>query len=381
MRKVILFQVLLALTQGAIVAQPSVPYTTSSVQGSTIITNYYDPNAGPNVGPGLPISPLDARLNAPLLRISDPTSITSQGNALFQSVPTVQGVAPVVPATAPPFPSVSSYASSFPQQTNYINPYTPTVSANALTGIPLPQNSSNFPMPVPQGRFSAIQHDALVPITTPKREFYGTPFEPTYLFPGLVRFSIDKWVGSDYLYSLSPNIGVVVELVNPNNIPHNIDIDLIKQNIETIFSYSGINPVAESIGGGPPLPFFHLLIFASPVENSYVFSISGRLFEDVRLARLNVKLPGTWQAITWEKQELVVASKALFFEQLWATSKQIAESFTQRVNFFRRQLIEQEDQLKLKCGPRVVNRPFAPQKITEVEAEAYNSHSNRCNSR
>ncbi|MBA3602964.1 MAG: hypothetical protein H0W50_04845 [Parachlamydiaceae bacterium] len=378
MRKVVLFQTMLALVQIGIMAQPSVPYTTSSVQGSTIITNFIDPNAGPAAGPGLPISPLESRFNAPIIRTSDPTSLTSAGAQTFSSVntpsvtnvpglensPAVRGVVNANGVMS--VPSITNFSSSFPQ------PATGNFNQPATNAI-VPVNA--FPRNIPGENFNAgsafggaqFRRDSLVPINTPRRDDFGSPDEPTYLFPGLVRFAIDKWVGSDYLYSISPNIGVVVEIIYPTGFSQRLDANLIKQNIQGIFSNAGINPVAGSFVGDPPLPFFHLIIFATPVEDYYVFSISGRLFEAVRLARLNVRLPGTMQAITWEKQELIVASKTLFFEQLLATSREIAQYFTQRVNYFRRQLIEQEDQLRLNCGPRVTNDPFAPRKMTEAE--------------
>ncbi len=363
MRKIVLFQALLALFQSNLVAQVSVPYSTSTVQGSTIITNFSDPNAA---GPGLPISPLDSRLNGPLLRNTDPTSITSQGpsaSSPFTAIPSFTTL-----------PATTTYSSTLAQP--YVNQVVPTGVGNTFVQNPQTLQPGVYNNFANQGFGQLPPQSTYVPITTIKRDIPGNPEEPTYLFPGLVRYSIDKWVGSDYLYDLPSNIGVVVEVVSPTGSTQNINTALIKQNIEAIFSYARINPVTESFQGQPPLPFFHLLIFAVPVENSYVFSISGRLFEAVRLARLNLRLPGTWQAITWEKQELIVASKTLFFEQLLATSKEIAEFFTQRVTYFKKQRMELEEQLRLRCGPRVINDPFAPKKMTEAEAKKYDQESN-----
>lgn len=361
MRKVILLQALLCLFHTQIVTQ-SVPYSTTSVRGSTVITNYYDPNAGPSTGPGLPVSPLDTRLNAPLGTPwgAQPTTVPSV-SATYSPPPSSSSTSTLVPTTTTIVPTstglptsiVVPNTTSIPNSSALPNPtFVNTGTLRSPSGY-----SSGYPSAYPSehstGYLPQQRNLPLMPMAPNRAEdvFLGVPGEPTYLFPGLVRFYINQWVGSDYLYNLPPYIGVVVEIIQPNDISKTISSGMIKENINEIFRASGIIPTAESLNNGPPLPFFHLNIFLTQVDDSYVFFMAGRLFEEARIGRLNFRLPGTYQAITWERQELMVISSKLLDDQLLFTAREIAESFTQRVRYFRNQILEQEEQLRLRCGP------------------------------
>lgn len=312
MRKFIWFQVLLTMLQISLEAQ-SVPYTTSSVRGSTVITNYIDPNAGPATGPGLSASPLESRLNAPL-----GTPWNGQSNSGPRVTATYGPNSAGSPSMQPLGAEANSYAAPYDQRGGYLPPNQPLMPVDPTSYADLPR---------------------------------GFPGDPTYLFPGLVRYHIDQWVGSDYLYNLTPNVGVVVEVIQSGELPQLINSNLIKENISSIFAMAGINPISESYADRPPLPFFNLIIFISPVEENFAFSVTGRLFEGVEIPRLNFRLPGTFQAITWEKQEMVVTPANRLTEQLLFTSREIAGLFAERVNYFKRQKIEQDQQLKLRCPP------------------------------
>ncbi|MBA3238929.1 MAG: hypothetical protein H0T62_11370 [Parachlamydiaceae bacterium] len=281
------------------------PYSYSYRDGSRTVTNYYDPNAGFSAPPGLPTSPLDSRLNSPL---GMPWQNTPPRGMPWQNT------TPVVPIYSGP---QSIYSSSLqPTFTGAPGYSPPAITAPIVPAYSLPMSVKGgliAERPRPVGHFE----------------------EPTYLFPGLVRFSIDRWVGSDYLYDLPSNIGVVVELVVPQELAGVFSTDRIRDEVNTIFSNIGITPLSEAIGEQPPLPFFHLVAFIVPVEGSYVLSLSGRLFENVTLPRINFQLSGTWQAITWEKQAIIVSSKNQLSDQLYGTAKEIAVLFAGKVLHFR----------------------------------------------
>lgn len=345
-------------------AQSALPYSTSTVQGSTIITNFIDPNAGPNVGPGLSVSPLDSRLNAPLgtpftpNQVSAPAPVSATyGNAGAPPVGALRGRALInqrlgIGTPADSLPDVASgvpvtYPAGYTNPAAYPAGYTnPAYPAGSVNPAAYPAYDANG-LPIP-----ARAPESLIPVTGAGPEpFVGYPADPTYLFPGLVRMYLGQWVGSDYLYNMYPNIGVVVEVVSPSDLPYLVDSDQVKQSVGDVFASGGIIPFAESLLDSPPLPFFHVIVLITPVNDAYAFSISARFFEGVKVDRLNFRIPGTVQAITWEKQELVTTSQARLSEQVLLSARELADTFIQRINYFKRQKLEQDEQLKMKCAP------------------------------
>lgn len=287
------------------------PYPYSYVQGSTIVTNYYDPYAGPDVGPGLSTSLYDTR-NASL------------GFPL-------QSVSPVVPIYSGP---QSIYTSALQQGYTGTPNYPPQATVISPPAVVTPVPSTYAPLP------SGIRGGN----TANEGHSLGHFEEPTYLYPGLVRFSIDRWIGSEYLYDLPSDIGVVVEVLVPKELSTMFNTVKIKDDIHAVFKGVGITPMAQSIGNQPPLPFFHLLAYVLQVEDAYALSISGRLLEAVTLPRTNFQLAGTWQAITWEKQDMVVSSKTQITEQLYETAKEIAMLFAEKVSYFKKRRVGQRQE-------------------------------------
>ena len=165
--------------------------------------------------------------------------------------------------------------------------------------------------------------------------------KPTYFFPGMVAYSRRMWVGSDYLYYLPTDIGVVIELIADKQIKSDegrviLDENTLQKGVETIFSKAGINPQAFNVENTAPLPFFHILILMYHVENKVFASISGRLFEDVKPERLDLDSPvGTFQAITWEKNDILIVSTLQAPEQMELMVNNIAQLFVNRVQFYQ----------------------------------------------
>jgi hypothetical protein len=288
-------------TELSISAQTTVPYSTSSLQGSTIITNYYDPNAGPDVGPGLPISPLQSRFNEPVGQFG---ANPGDANGTFTNTST----GPVGPWAAP-------------VQIN--NPQAQSSRTGVQTLNPVPLSHSLVPPPV------------------------SVPGTPNYPYPGLLVMMNGKWFGSDYLYNMPHDIGIVIEVIKPGSKDVEINTEGLRNDIIEVFATDNINPQSMAIGNDPPLPFFHLLIFAYPDENQYTAAIAGRLFEKVKLPRLDFNLPGTIQAITWEKLDLIITSETQFPDQLSAAVTEIAKAFVKRVRYYEEQIVKQNTGFKV----------------------------------
>lgn len=301
--------------------QTSLPYSTSAVQGSTIITNYYDPNAGPDVGPGLPPTPLDSRFNGPLNQFGNQTSaILPTGTYAPTSFAT-----PLVQTTVPQLPAQYPVQQVLPAQTGPV----------ILNPIPTNLNAPILPAQVE---------------------------EPTYPFPGLLTKMVGRWIASEYLYNLPSDIGILVEVIKPANKPITIDTQILRNEATTLFLKSHFNPESLSIGDDPPLPFFHILVFAYPDDNKTSASISGRFFEKVKLGRLDFDLPGTYQAITWEKSDLIITSSVQFHNQLEESVREIVSAFLKEVNYFDEQKVKQESGFKLEATrdrrPHKIPPPF-----------------------
>lgn len=160
------------------------------------------------------------------------------------------------------------------------------------------------------------------------------PQHAEYLHPGILVNLNGIWEGSDHLLNLSSNIGVYVKLIKPEE--ESLDIgekDLQKQ-VESIFGDANIKPLTMAAVGKPPLPAFEIEIFVYPIERGYSAFLDGRLFESVVLERFKMDPNMAFQAITWEKQSLIVSPKDKFPEVLTKAVQEIAEAFVTRYQAF-----------------------------------------------
>lgn len=359
MRKIIWSQLLAATVCLPIIADIVPEEGTPTVITPTVITPVTETPIAPIITPPI-VTPTPAPSPAIPLPVV-PAAITPPLNTVpALPVPAI----PSQPTSLPYVPFSSSYIPVAPGSTTYYEPYGPgpglgpsplDARFNAPLGTPWRAPTAPIAPPAPivvPGYTPGHRIVPLVPIPPQVRPIeHGHVANPTYLFPGLVKFSNNQWVGSDYLYNLPPTIGVAVELVVPSEISSTYLKEDIRAQVEGILSSYGITPFAQAFGDLPPLPFFHVIVFAVPVKNSYVLNVAGRLFEEVKLARLNYQLPGTWQAITWEKQELVVSAKGHVLDRLRMTIKDIAGLFASRFNHFNRLLLEQRDELSVQGQP------------------------------
>ena len=162
------------------------------------------------------------------------------------------------------------------------------------------------------------------------------PQRAEYLHPGILVFLNGGWEGSDHLYNLTNNIGVSVSFVKPEEEALDISEAQIQKEVEEIFAQANIRPQTLALAGRPPLPTFEIEIFLYPIEKGYVACCEGRLFESVTLERFKMDPNMAFQAITWEKQNLIVSPKTQITEQLTKTVQGIASAFAERFQAYER---------------------------------------------
>lgn len=156
-----------------------------------------------------------------------------------------------------------------------------------------------------------------------------------FTLPGIVGMAQGQWVGSDNLYNVRPDITIYVELVMPEDTKFEINDKEIKAKIQEIFTKSGINPTAVHYADEPSLPLFHVLIMLNSIDQCLTAFCACRLFEPVTLKRVIQEQGITFQAITWEKQDLMSATKKDFYPLLDKTIDNLALSFTERFHYFQ----------------------------------------------
>ncbi len=155
-----------------------------------------------------------------------------------------------------------------------------------------------------------------------------------YPNPGIVASRGGKWVGSDHLYNLTNKIEVYAEIFKPQNVTLPVTENSIRSRVEAVFKKGKIEPKAEVRGGKPPLPFFHVLLMVYPIEKGFVILCEGRLFEEVHMDRVILDEQTVMQAITWESENLIIASSAEIEEQINKSVDEVANTFVDRFLFY-----------------------------------------------
>lgn len=173
----------------------------------------------------------------------------------------------------------------------------------------------------------------LPPPVQPTRE---VPQHAEYLHPGILVNVGRGWEGSDHLLNLPHNIGVYIKILKPELGNLEINEQELQRQIETIFGEADIKPLTIAASGKPPLPAFEIEIFIYPIEKGYAAFLDGRLFESVVLDRFNMDSNMAFQAITWEKQNLIISPKDKFGEQLSKAAEDIALAFVERYIAYER---------------------------------------------
>jgi hypothetical protein len=151
--------------------------------------------------------------------------------------------------------------------------------------------------------------------------------------PGVVFLQGGKYAGDDHLYNLTNNIGVYIEIEKSKDVKIDIDKKKIKELIGFIFKKTILIPNVKD--EKPPFPYFHLLIMVAPIgDKGYAFYCSGRLFESIKLDRIDMDKNMQFQAITWEKQILLVVPADKLKDELYTAVREITTNFVERYRHF-----------------------------------------------
>lgn len=157
-----------------------------------------------------------------------------------------------------------------------------------------------------------------------------------YLHPGILVNLGGAWEGSDHLLNLSNSIGVYVKIFKPDSETLEVTGTDLQKEVETIFNDASIKPLTTTVSGKPPLPAFEIEIFVYPIEKGYAAFVDGRLLESVVLDRFEMDSNMAFQAITWEKQSLIVSPKDKFNDQIKQAVKEISQVFATRYQSFEK---------------------------------------------
>lgn len=217
---------------------------------------------------------------------------------------------------------------------------TPNLEAFTQPNPGLPPSKATHP---PK---SAVPGNPPRPSPVPKAVLPGpTNFSPplttsdsgqVYSLPGIATLQGGQWVGTEHLYNLSPNLGIVVEIVKPSTVTLPFTEDTLKDKIIFNLKSAGLSPRDSLFADQSPLPFLHMLIMVTPIDKGFVAYCSGSLLEQVELKRVYLQTGIIWQAITWEKQELITIPTEQIQEQLEKTILSIVSSFGERYRSYQK---------------------------------------------
>lgn len=169
----------------------------------------------------------------------------------------------------------------------------------------------------------------------PKPEEHPVVLQSIFASPGVVELRGNQWVGSEHLFNLSNSIGIYVEVVQPPGQTSEVTESLLKSLVSEVFSNGGLSSRTSFMSGKSPLPFFHVLVMLQPIEKGFAVYCAGRLFEEVDVHRVHLRGNLTWQAITWEKQELLIFAEGQMKEQVSESIRKIATAFVERFKSYK----------------------------------------------
>ncbi len=210
--------------------------------------------------------------------------------------------------------------------------------------IPMVPNITQMPAQQPQapgGGGGAKQNtevvappktEADVPIAPENVSSDLSPDSHFFPHPGVIFEKNGRWMGDEHLYNLTNNIHVYVEVEKTKGLDVNIDKKKIKDTVAFAFKQSILIPI--NVVQNPPLPFFDVVVLIAPIDKGYAFYCTGRLFEAVTLSRVDFDKNVQFQAVTWEKQSLLIVPKDKLMDEILAAVKDIANSFVERYRYF-----------------------------------------------
>lgn len=187
-----------------------------------------------------------------------------------------------------------------------------------------------------------------IPYPKPQQPVPTTPYKPLprpvvpamekpFGMPGVIGLNNGKWEGTDYLGHLSKNISVDVEVLKGENSGINVDIPSLQSQVADLLKNADIIPHAL-VQEGPPLPFLHVLVIIYPADkDKFVIFCTCRLFEEIRVVRKNFQPAGYWQGITWENQDISLASSDKVASQAKTSVENLVKAFIERYRLYNRE--------------------------------------------
>lgn len=157
-----------------------------------------------------------------------------------------------------------------------------------------------------------------------------------YTHPGIIFKKDDVWVGTDYLYNVPKQIGLIVEVIVPSAENIKVSLNDISAKVVEAFKKYGIDAQISVPPGPTGLPFFNVLIMIYPIEKGEVALVDGRLFEQIIAPRVNLGKDTALQGITWEKKTLIKSSKEDFQDFLNTAVIDVVNSYGERFKVYER---------------------------------------------
>lgn len=176
-----------------------------------------------------------------------------------------------------------------------------------------------------------------------------------YAYPGVVVLRNNSWQGSDNIYNIAKNIavGVDISVASAEGPPFPVKEETIRARVAAIFQDAGITPSANNNSGASsplaadsggvtgyaeqnvkaPLPLFMVVLIVQPINKGYAVYCAANLFEEVDVKRVRLD-EGVWQAITWERQHLVVGSTEEIPYHISRCVDDLAYSFVKLYRYF-----------------------------------------------
>lgn len=191
------------------------------------------------------------------------------------------------------------------------------------------QSSTNpFQQPGPSRREESVQK------VLPKKERLTTSITTPHSIAGIVGQANGEWVSSDHLYNLKPNMSVYVEVIYPEGKNFQVNEEALTAQVENILRAGGISMPALHALDEPSLPLFNVVVTVNAIEQTMFANVECRLFESVELKRVILDPGITFQAITWQKEELIGALQPDFNATLNQSVQELTKDFVERFNHF-----------------------------------------------
>lgn len=210
----------------------------------------------------------------------------------------------------------------------------PPASPRPSTGQTAQQPGGNEPaLNKPKPFTPAPIHVAPI-VQNPENQTPDSGRTEIYTEPGITGVRDGKWVGSDNLFNLSPDLGLAVDIIAPVGKTIPLDKEEIVSSVTNIFSKSNITPHTTFSSRKAPTPFFNIIIMVYPVPQGYVAFVSTRLFEDAILQRTDLGNGINWQVITWERETLIVAGSDDLKNAIQKSVTELSQEFVDRFKHF-----------------------------------------------